>query len=140
MNSNDTHEFRRDPSTVKNWIYRRGDIYLADLDPVVGSEQGGIRPVLVLQNDIGNFFSPVMIIAPITSQLKKLELPTHVLLEDVRGLTEISMACIEQSHRIDKQRVQKYLGRIDNRELMRKVEDAMRIEFGMDVPECVEAP
>ena len=130
---------RRDPCTTKDWIYRRGDIYLVDFDPVVGSEQGGVRPGLVLQNDIGNFFSPTMVVAPVTTQLKRLDLPTHVLLENVRGLNATSMAVIEQPKPIDKQRIRRYLGKI-NKDQMKAVEAAMLIEFGMEIPECVEAP
>ena len=137
--TNETVKPRRDPSSVKNWIYRRGDIYLVDFDPVVGSEQGGIRPALVLQNDIGNFFSPLLMVAPVTTQLKRLDLPTHVLLDKVRGLNATSMAEIEQSNSIDKQRVHRYLGKI-NKEQMKAVEAALLIEFGMEIPECVEAP
>ena len=136
---NETEKPRRDPSSVTNWIYRRGDIYLVDFDPVVGSEQGGVRPGLVLQNDIGNFFSPTMVVAPVTTQLKRLDLPTHVLLENVRGLNATSMAVIEQPKPIDKQRIRRYLGKI-NKEQMKAVEAAMLIEFGMEIPECVEAP
>ena len=139
MINNETVKPRRDPSSVKNWIYRRGDIYLVDFDPVVGSEQGGIRPALVLQNDIGNFFSPLLMVAPVTTQLKRLDLPTHVLLDKVRGLNATSMAEIEQSNSIDKQRVHRYLGKI-NKEQMKAVEAALLIEFGMEIPECVEAP
>ena len=139
MINNETVKPRRDPSSVKNWIYRRGDIYLVDFDPVVGSEQGGVRPGLVLQNDIGNFFSPTMVVAPVTTQLKRLDLPTHVLLENVRGLNATSMAVIEQPKPIDKQRIRRYLGKI-NKEQMKAVEAAMLIEFGMEIPECVEAP
>ena len=136
---NETEKPRRDPSSVKNWIYRRGDIYLVDFDPVVGSEQGGIRPGLVLQNDIGNFFSPILSVAPVTTQLKRLDLPTHVLLENVPGLKATSMAEIEQPKSVDKQRVRRYLGKI-SKEQMKAVEAAMLIEFGMEIPECVEAP
>ncbi|MBO6268878.1 MAG: type II toxin-antitoxin system PemK/MazF family toxin [Clostridium sp.] len=136
---NEAEKPRRDPSSVKNWIYWRGDIYLVDFDPVVGSEQGGVRPGLVLQNDIGNFFSPTMVVAPVTTQLKRLDLPTHVLLENVRGLNATSMAVIEQPKPIDKQRIRRYLGKI-NKEQMKAVEAAMLIEFGMEIPECVEAP
>lgn len=140
MIHDDSKAYRRNPSSVKNWIYRRGDIYLADLDPVVGSEQGGTRPVLVLQNDIGNFFSPTMIIAPVTTQLKRLDLPVHVLLRGVKGLTADSMAEIEQSNRIDKSRIRRYLGKV-NKEQMKEIDAALCIEFGVDrVPECVEAP
>ena len=81
----------------KNWEYRRGDIYLANLDPVVGAEIGGIRPVLILQNNTGNFFSPTLIAAPLTSNVdKKPNQPTHFLLEQVRGLNRPSMVILEQ--------------------------------------------
>ena len=79
----------------KNWEYRRGDIYLANLDPVVGAEIGGIRPVLILQNNTGNFFSPTLIAAPLTSNVdKKPNQPTHFLLEQVRGLNRPSMVIL----------------------------------------------
>ena len=129
----------RQPGTVKNWIYRRGDIYLANLNPFKGSEQGGTRPVLVLSNDIGNFYSTLITIAPITSQLKKVEQPTHVLLENVKGLNSESMVCLEQIHAIDKLRILKYLGKI-SKEQMSAVEDAALESLGMSIPECVEAP
>ena len=129
----------RQPGTVNNWIYRRGDIYLANLNPRKGSEQGGIRPVLVLSNDIGNFFSSLIIIAPITTQLKKIDQPTHVLLDNVRGLSTRSMICLEQIHAIDKLRILKYLGRID-KEQMSAIEKATLNSLGMTIPECVEAP
>ena len=129
----------RQPGTVKNWIYHRGDIYLANLNPFKGCEQGGTRPVLVLSNDIGNFFSPLITIAPITSHLKKLDLPTHVLLKDVRGLTTDSVVCLEQIKGIDKLRVLKYLGKI-SKEQMEEVEEAAMESLGMPIPECVDAP
>ena len=129
----------RQPGTVKNWIWRRGDIYLANLNPFKGCEQGGTRPVLVLSNDIGNFFSPLITIAPITSHLKKLDLPTHVLLKDVRGLTTDSVVCLEQIKGIDKLRVLKYLGRI-SKEQMEEVEEAAMESLGMQIPECIDAP
>ena len=129
----------RQPGTVKNWIWRRGDIYLANLNPFKGCEQGGTRPVLVLSNDIGNFFSPLITIAPITSHLKKLDLPTHVLLKDVRGLTADSVVCLEQIKGIDKLRVLKYLGKI-SKEQMEEVEEAAMESLGMPIPECVDAP
>jgi len=78
-------------------------------------------------------------VVPITSHIKKLDLPTHVLLSNVRGLSRTSMACIEQPSRIDKKRIRRYLGKI-SKEQMQKVEDALLAEFGMDIPECVEAP
>ena len=132
-------KLNRQPGTVKNWIWRRGDIYLANLNPFKGCEQGGTRPVLVLSNDIGNFFSPLITIAPITSHLKKLDLPTHVLLKDVRGLTTDSVVCLEQIKGIDKLRVLKYLGKI-SKEQMEEVEEAAMESLGMPIPECVDAP
>lgn len=74
-----------------DWSYRRGDIYLADLNPYYGFEEGGVRPVLVLQNNIGNFYCPTLIVAPLTSQIKKPKQPTHFLLNDVRGLNRPAM-------------------------------------------------
>ncbi len=99
-----------------DWEYRRGDVYLADLNPVVGAEIGGIRPVLVLQNDVGNHFGPTLIIAPMTSNIeKKPAQPTHFLLENVRGLSRPSMVILEQLKTLDKSRIIRYLGRIDRR-------------------------
>ena len=95
--------------------------------------------MLVLSNDIGNFYSTLITIAPITSQLKKVEQPTHVLLENVRGLNSESMVCLEQIHAIDKLRILKYLGKI-SKEQMSAVEDAALESLGMPIPECVEAP
>ena len=92
----------------ENWNYRRGDIYLADLNPYVGSEQGGTRPVLLLQNDAGNYFCPTLIIAPITSRVwKKTEQPTHCRIENVKCLSDTSMVLLEQIRTIDKRRVKK---------------------------------
>lgn len=105
-------KLNRQPGKVKNWIYHRGDIYLANLNPFKGSEQGGTRPVLVLSNDIGNYYSSLITIAPITSQLKKTQQPTHVMLDNVRGLSTESMVCLEQIHAIDKMRILRYLGKI----------------------------
>ena len=80
-----------------DWIYKRGDVYWADLNPFFGSEQGGTRPVLVLQNDAGNFFSPTLIVAPMSSQVdKRTDLPTHIVLEQVRGLDGPSLIMLEQ--------------------------------------------
>ncbi|MBR1757727.1 MAG: type II toxin-antitoxin system PemK/MazF family toxin [Lachnospiraceae bacterium] len=127
------------PGLVKNWSYHRGDIYLADLGPYIGSEQGGVRPVLILQNDIGNFFSSTMIIAPMTTHLKRQDLPTHVLLQDVKGLSAESMVCLEQIDTIDKLRIIRYLGKISE-EQMQKVEEGILQSVGIVIPECVEAP
>ena len=123
----------------EDWIYRRGDIYLANLNPFKGSEQGGTRPVLVLQNNDGNYYCPTLIVAPITTKLKKLNMPTHCYFEKVRGLAEPSMVSLEQIKTIDKCRIEKYLGKM-TREQMTKVEDAIRESLGMEIPECVEAP
>lgn len=124
----------------ENWNYRRGDIYLADLNPYVGSEQGGTRPVLLLQNDAGNYFCPTLIIAPITSRVwKKTEQPTHYRIENVKSLNDTSMVLLEQIKTIDKSRVKKYMGRLD-REQMRHIDDCIEISLGLQIPECVEAP
>ena len=130
---------RRDPCRSRDWVYRRGDIYLANLNPFKGSEQGGTRPVLVLQNNDGNYYCPTLIVAPITTKLKKLNMPTHCCFEKVRGLDEPSMVSLEQIKTIDKCRVEKYLGKM-TRKQMAKVEDAIRESLGMEIPECVEAP
>ena len=124
----------------ENWNYRRGDIYLADLNPYVGSEQGGTRPVLLLQNDAGNYFCPTLIIAPITSRVwKKTEQPTHCRIENVKYLSDTSMVLLEQIKTIDKRRVKKYMGRLD-KEQMSRVDDCIEISLGLQIPECVEAP
>ena len=123
-----------------NRDYHRGDIYLADLNPFVGSEQGGTRPVLILQNDAGNFFCPTLIIAPITSRIwKKNEQPTHCRIENVKCLSDTSIVLLEQIKTIDKRRVKKYLGKLDE-EQMKKVDDCIEISLGLHIPECAEAP
>ena len=85
---------------------RRGDIYYADLSPVVGSEQGGMRPVLIVQNDVGNKYSPTVIAAAITSQLSKAKLPTHIALDTIDGLPKNSVVLLEQLRTLDKRRLQ----------------------------------
>ena len=93
----------------------RGDIYYADLSPVVGSEQGGVRPVLVVQNDVGNKYSPTVIIAAITSQLSKAKLPTHIELnKDKYNLAKDSVVLLEQIRTLDKRRLREKIGSIDN--------------------------
>ena len=133
------NKFYRQPGTVDNWIYHRGDIYLENLNPFKGVEQGGTRPVLVVSNDIGNFFSELLLIAPITSQIKKMDQPTHVLLQNVRGLSTDSVVCLEQIKGIDKLRILKYLGKI-SKEQMAAVDEAALESLGIELPECVEAP
>jgi mRNA interferase MazF len=109
----------------------RGDIYFADLSPVIGSEQGGFRPVLIIQNDIGNKYSPTVIISAITSQIQKARLPTHVELSARdSGLDKDSVLLLEQVRTIDKRRLKRRVTRLQE-ELMRKVDDALAISVGL---------
>ncbi len=111
---------------------KRGDIYYADLSPVVGSEQGGLRPVLIVQNDIGNKHSPTVIAAAITSRLGKAKLPTHIDVYAERfGLVKDSVILLEQIRTIDKTRLREKMGHIDD-VLMQKVNNAITISFGLD--------
>ena len=112
-------------------IVKRGDIFYADLSPVVGSEQGGVRPVLVVQNDVGNKFSPTVIISAITSQINKAKLPTHIeITADEYGLAKDSVILLEQIRTIDKKRLKERIGRLDD-ELMQMVDDALTVSFGL---------
>ncbi|MBR3277709.1 MAG: type II toxin-antitoxin system PemK/MazF family toxin [Lachnospiraceae bacterium] len=123
-----------------DWIYKRGDVYWADLNPFFGSEQGGTRPVLVLQNDAGNFFSPTLIVAPMSSRVdKRTDLPTHIVLEQVRGLDGPSLIMLEQLKTIDKRRVRSYAGKL-TKEQMAEVEAALTGTLGIYITEAVEAP
>lgn len=111
---------------------RRGDIYYADLSPVVGSEQGGVRPVLIVQNDVGNRFSPTVIAAAITSQKDKARLPTHIQVNSVgSGLAKDSVVLLEQIRTIDKRRLKEHMGRLDDHS-MNRVDQALQISFGLD--------
>ena len=113
-------------STVK-----RGDIFYADLSPVVGSEQGGTRPVLIVQNDTGNKHSPTVIAAAITSQTGKARLPTHISIAGGSvGLTKDSIILLEQIRTIDKKRLREHIGRLDEAQ-MSIVDDAIAISFGL---------
>ena len=112
---------------------RRGDLFYADLNPVVGSEQGGIRPVLVIQNDVGNHFSPTVVAAAITSRNAKNSLPTHILLENVPGLAPTSLLLLEQLRTIDRKRLRGYIGRI-SKEKMLEVDAALAISIGIGYP------
>ena len=112
---------------------RRGDLFYADLNPVVGSEQGGIRPVLVIQNDVGNHFSPTVVAAAITSRKAKNSLPTHILLENVPGLAPTSLLLLEQLRTIDRKRLRGYIGRIST-EKMLEVDAALAISIGIGYP------
>lgn len=112
-------------------IVKRGDIFYADLSPVVGSEQGGVRPVLVVQNDVGNKYSPTIIIAAITSQINKAKLPTHVeVIGDDYGLSKDSVVLLEQVRTIDKRRLKERIGHLDET-LMNRVDEALRISVGL---------
>ncbi len=112
-------------------IIKRGDIYYADLSPVVGSEQGGVRPVLIIQNDIGNKYSPTVIATAITSQINKAKMPTHIELDaNEYGLSKDSVVLAEQIRTIDKRRLKEKIGHIDD-ELMSRVNEALEISFGL---------
>lgn len=110
---------------------KRGEIYYADLSPVVGSEQGGIRPVLIVQNDVGNKFSPTVIAAAITSQRDKNNLPTHIEVDAQNcGLAKDSVVLLEQVRTIDKRRLKEKMGSLDTGD-MGKVNQALSISFGL---------
>lgn len=112
-------------------VIKRGDMYYADLSPVVGSEQGGVRPVLIVQNDIGNKYSPTVIASAITSQINKAKLPTHIEIKAHEyGLQKDSVILLEQIRTIDKKRLRDKIGRLD-KELMKKVNEAISISFGL---------
>ncbi len=116
---------------VNKLTVRRGDIYYADLSPVVGSEQGGIRPVLIVQNDVGNKYSPTVIAAAITSRTDKSKLPTHIeVFADKYGLARDSVILLEQIRTIDKKRLKEKMGHLDD-DVMNRVNDAITVSFGL---------
>ena len=119
---------------------KRGDIYYADLSPVVGSEQGGLRPVLIVQNDIGNRYSPTVIAAAITSRMGKTKLPTHIdIYADKAGLSKDSVVLLEQIRTIDKKRLKEKIGHLDEG-VMGTVNNAISISFGLgDVADTAAA-
>ena len=109
----------------------RGEIYYADLSPVVGSEQGGVRPVLIVQNEVGNRFSPTVIAAAITSQPEKADLPTHIHVQaDRNGLQKDSIVLLEQIRTLDKRRLRERMGRLSDAD-MRQVDQAISVSFGL---------
>lgn len=112
-------------------VVKRGDIYYADLSPVVGSEQGGVRPVLIVQNDVGNKYSPTVIAAAITSQRDKTNLPTHIEVDAGNcGLAKDSIVLLEQVRTIDKRRLREKMGTLDTGN-MGKVNEALSVSFGL---------
>lgn len=124
------HYIRRSVNFVDNSV-KRGDIFYADLSPVVGSEQGGVRPVLIVQNDTGNKHSPTVIAAAITSQTGKARLPTHIALSaHCCGLPKDSIILLEQIRTLDKKRLREHMGRVDE-QVMRRVDSAIAVSFGL---------
>lgn len=119
--------------------FRRGEIYVADLSPYVGSEQGGIRPVIILQNNLGNIFSPTLIVAPLTSKYKKRNLPTHYLIEDAEELKTTSLVLLEQIKTIDKRRITEYVGQASKDDI-KNIEKALTISLGFEIPVEIDAP
>ena len=125
---------------TKDFGFLRGEIYYADLDPHYGSEQGGKRPVIVIQNNTGNKFAPTVIVAAVTSKVtKKPKQPTHVLIDRNPAFSRPSMVLLEQIKTIDKRRVKKYLGRM-TRQQMDEIGEAIEEALGLYVPEEMEAP
>ncbi|WP_315672293.1 type II toxin-antitoxin system PemK/MazF family toxin [Clostridium sp. 19966] len=113
-------------------IVKRGDIFYADLSPVVGSEQGGIRPVIIIQNDVGNKYSPTIIVAAITSQINKAKLPTHVeISSEEYGLNKDSVVLLEQIRTLDKRRLKEKIGHMKDED-MKLVNEALLISLGLD--------
>ena len=116
---------------VESMVIRRGDIFYADLRPVVGSEQGGVRPVLIIQNDVGNKYSPTIIVAAVTSQTGKAKLPTHVELQATQGgLSKNSVVLLEQLRTIDKQRLKERIGSLSSEKLP-VVDEALSVSLGI---------
>ena len=114
-------------------VIKRGDMFYADLSPVVGSEQGGIRPVIIIQNDVGNKYSPTVIAAAITSQTGKTKLPTHIEINSsLSGLKNNSVVLAEQIRTIDKSRLKERIGHIDDENVIHKINDAVGVSFGLE--------
>lgn len=113
-------------------LIKRGDIFYTDLSPVIGSEQGGVRPVVVIQNDIGNKYSPTLIVAAITSQLNKTKLPTHISV-DSQGvpLPKNSVILLEQIRTIDKKRLREKIGRFDDK-IMGEIDRALKVSLNLE--------
>ncbi len=119
------------PGSMPAAPIRRGDIFYADLSPVIGSEQGGLRPVLIIQNDVGNRYSPTVIAAAITSRMGKTKLPTHIdIYADRVGLCKDSVILLEQIRTLDKRRLREKMGHLDD-EVMAQVNNAIAVSFGL---------
>lgn len=113
-------------------VVKRGDMFYADLSPVIGSEQGGVRPVLIIQNDRGNKYSPTVIAAAITSQTGKNRLPTHIEIDSKSyGLKSDSVVLAEQIRTIDKSRLKEKIGHIDDNKIIEKINSAIGVSFGL---------
>ena len=110
-------------------MIKRGELYYADLSPVVGSEQGGVRPVLIVQNNIGNKYSPTIIAVAVTSQINKAKLPTHIEIDTTSGLPKDSVILAEQVRTLDKRRLKDRIGALDNK-VMEKVNNALLVSLG----------
>lgn len=124
----------------KDWAYRRGDIYYADLNPVCGSEQGGLRPVVVIQNNIGNKHAPTLIVAMVTTKTtKKASLPTHYLIRNNDAFTEPSIVLLEQIRTIDKKRIKSYLGKTTEKELL-GIDKALLRSLSLNYLICLKEP
>ena len=118
-----------------DWVYRRGDLYLANLGVPEGSRQGGVRPIVVLQNDVGNYYAPTLTLAPLTSKIeKKKQQPTHYLLRRAKGLQRPSTVLAEQLGTFDKACIIRYLGRVTSGQ-MRGIDEAVRVQLGYYIPE-----
>ena len=114
-------------------VVKRGDMFYADLSPVVGSEQGGVRPVLIIQNDLGNKYSPTVIAAAITSQTNKTKLPTHIEIgENTSGLKSNSVVLTEQIRTIDKSRLKEKIGHIEDEKVINEINNALGVSFGLE--------
>lgn len=123
---------RKNSRSDSQMVIKRGDMFYADLSPVVGSEQGGIRPVIIIQNDIGNKHSPTVIAAAITSQTGKNKLPTHIEIgSQNNGLKADSIVLTEQIRTIDKSRLKEKIGHIDDEVVMEKINNALGVSFGL---------
>jgi len=139
MSGGDTFTDQREELPMKERVYRRGDVFLADLGIPHGSEQGGRRPIVIVQNDDGCIYSPTVTMVPMTTVIKKPGKKTHYIIRHSDFIRYRSMVEAEQIHTIDKDRIIRWLGHLDVRDIS-GIEEAMRNHFGFDIPECIDAP